>query len=50
MAVDHLEEMTAYAADYAARHSVDERLERLLSAAVSAAKRRTSWFDRMLGW
>jgi len=50
MAVGHLEEMTACAADYAARHSVDERFERLLSAAASTAKRRTTWFDRMLGW
>ncbi len=50
MAVDHLEEMTACAADYAARHSVDERFERLLSAAVSATERRTSWFDRIMGW
>ena len=49
-AVDHLEEMTACAADYAARHSVDEHFEKFLSAAASAAKRRTSWFDRMLGW
>lgn len=49
-AVDHLEEMTACAADYAARHSVDDHFEKLLSAAASAAKRRTSWFDRMLGW
>jgi glycosyltransferase involved in cell wall biosynthesis len=50
MAVDHLEEMAACAADYAARHSVDERFERLLSAAASTTERRTSWFERMLGW
>jgi glycosyltransferase involved in cell wall biosynthesis len=50
MAVDRLEEMTARAADYAARHSVDEHFERLLSAAAAATERRTSWFARMLGW
>jgi glycosyltransferase involved in cell wall biosynthesis len=50
IAVDRLEEMTACAADYAARHSVDEHFARLLSAAAAATERRTSWFDRMLGW
>lgn len=49
MAVDHLEEMTACAADYAVRHSVDENFERLLAAAASAVERRTSWLNRMLG-